>query len=94
MIYCAIIEPGIIPRNPHHVLASLPIGATTTGQFGWKFCTTCNVYRPPRSKHCKICQNCVILFDHHCPFTSNCVGARNYKYFIRFVISITGRFDL
>lgn len=88
-LYCALIEPGIIPRNPHHALASLPIGATTNGPFGWKFCTSCNIYRPPRSKHCKICQNCVMQFDHHCPFTSNCIGIRNHKYFLRFVTTIT-----
>lgn len=93
-VYCATVEPGIIPRNPQHALASLPIGATTNGPFGWKFCTTCNIYRPPRSKHCKICQNCVMQFDHHCPFTSNCIGVRNYKYFLRFVISITGMYFL
>jgi hypothetical protein len=55
----------------------------------WKYCETCNIYRPPRSKHCQSCHNCVEEFDHHCPWTGNCIAKRNYRYFLRFLVSLT-----
>jgi DHHC palmitoyltransferase len=85
----AVADPGIIPRIPAHVQAVVPANVELGGATGYKYCETCNVFRPPRSKHCVSCHNCVENFDHHCPWTGNCIAKRNYKYFLRFVFSIT-----
>jgi len=49
-------------------------------------CKKCNKPKPPRTHHCSICKKCVLKMDHHCPWLNNCVGLRNYRYFICFLL--------
>ena len=52
-------------------------------------CRTCRVAKPARSKHCTICNKCVLIQDHHCIWANNCIGLGNYIYFYSFLIDNT-----
>ena len=82
-----LIEPGIIPRATRDRPMMGPLNEYE------KFCTTCNIIRSSKAKHCSICNNCVEGFDHHCPWVGTCVAQRNIRYFIGF-IGFTGLLGL
>lgn len=54
-----------------------------------KYCKSCQIWRPPRAHHCRVCDGCVETQDHHCVWLNNCVGRRNYRYFYSYIASAT-----
>jgi hypothetical protein len=85
----------------HYAVASISDGDelfSTLGPFAYidpysklprPVCATCQIPKPPRSSHCSICQACIMDFDHHCPFVGNCIGGRNKRFFVSYVV-LTG----
>ncbi|CAF1205299.1 unnamed protein product [Rotaria sp. Silwood1] len=52
----------------------------------WHYCHNCEINVPPRSQHCHLCKICILKRDHHCTFLGRCIGFRNIRYYICFLI--------
>jgi hypothetical protein len=77
-------DPGIIP--PLSVVEPIPESRIIISEDGLEViqdpCKSCRMLRPARSGHCRWCDCCVEMFDHHCGILQVCVGKSNIRYFI------------
>nr|CAD1833828.1 unnamed protein product [Ananas comosus var. bracteatus] len=77
-------DPGTVTaENVSQYLAAYPYDNIIYAE---KECSTCKITKPARSKHCSICDRCVARFDHHCGWMNNCIGEKNTRYFIAFLL--------
>lgn len=84
---CIFVSPGYVtPENEKRYLRRFP--ANRIIFFDGSRCTTCKTLKVPRSRHCSICDRCVLVNDHHCIWLNTCVGLHNFKYFLVFLVSI------
>ncbi|KAI8796714.1 palmitoyltransferase ZDHHC4 [Biomphalaria glabrata] len=84
---CAGTDPGRVTSKNAAMLASLYKADGVLFKSGSE-CSTCRVIKPARSKHCKICNQCIHRFDHHCIWTNSCIGAGNLRYFLIFLVTL------
>ena len=54
-------------------------------EIGMAFCIVCHNDQPLRARHCTTCNECVAVFDHHCPFLGVCIGEKNKILFFWFI---------
>jgi palmitoyltransferase ZDHHC9/14/18 len=100
MALTGLSNPGILPRSDTGLPGADGVVDSSTGNLipryllingvcvRQKVCSTCRIYRPPRSNHCSVCDNCVLRFDHHCGFLGTCVGLGNYRWFLLLSLSL------
>ncbi|GLJ22140.1 hypothetical protein SUGI_0415600 [Cryptomeria japonica] len=70
-----------IPRQTFQQISG--INASSNSRL--RYCRKCCQFKPPRCHHCCVCGRCILKMDHHCVWVVNCVGARNYKFFLLFL---------
>ncbi|KAK9450767.1 uncharacterized protein V1518DRAFT_411652 [Limtongia smithiae] len=83
-----LMDPGYIPKpkTPDEQLQMIDDLFEVDQYDAQHFCIQCYTRRPLRSKHCRVCGKCVARMDHHCPWINNCVGLRNHRSFLLYVI--------
>ncbi|CAD6187396.1 unnamed protein product [Caenorhabditis auriculariae] len=87
LVRITVLDPGIVkPKKDCH---SMYIEEAESGiQHQEKYCFTCFVRKLEQTKHCAVCDHCVLQFDHHCPWLHKCITRRNMREFILFVTSV------
>ena len=79
----SLVDPGTVTRRNEAALrAAYPYDNFL---YHDRPCATCGTSKVARSKHCRVCGRCVARFDHHCIWVNNCIGERNYRWFLAFL---------
>merc|ERR1719502_988575 len=79
-LLCVVLGSGFVcgrrdPIDPYVLCTEEELVGVT----GLLKCGACCSRVNKLSRHCLICDKCVVDFDHHCKWLNNCIGAKNYR---------------
>ncbi len=80
-------NPGIIPVQ--YYLENYEVDKMKV--VNYRVCRNCNIVMDLDKgvEHCSTCNICIIGNDHHCPWTTKCVGKNNILIFKIFLVSLS-----
>lgn len=78
---------GLLPTSQTSENNATSFTVKSNGEI--RFCKKCQARKPDRAHHCSTCRRCVLKMDHHCPWLATCIGLRNHKAFLLFLIYTT-----
>jgi len=55
-----------------------------TSKDSW--CSPCDTWKPALVHHCSTCKRCGLWVDHHCSFSGQCVGFRNMRCYVLWLV--------
>ena len=86
LILTTLSDPGVVTKN--YFLENYRADKTVVKNF--RICRKCNVVMDldKGTSHCVECGICVMNNDHHCPWTSKCVGKKNIWIFNCFLVGL------
>lgn len=84
----------LLPNQQQNTFRSPPLEIFKSHSFknnapAYRWCSTCNVWKPDRCHHCLTCNRCFLRMDHHCPWFACCIGFYNHKFFVQVLIYMT-----
>ena len=86
LVLTTITNPGVVTKK--YFLENYEAEKTIIKNF--RVCRKCNIVMDldKGTEHCVECGICIMNNDHHCPWTSKCVGKKNINIFYVFVWSL------
>ena len=87
LVLTTISDPGVVTKQ--YYLENYQPDKTVIKNF--RICSKCNIVMDldKGTEHCVECGICVMNNDHHCPWTSKCVGKGNIFYFNAMLVMIS-----
>ena len=81
-----ISDPGIPPKD--YYIENYEVDKLSIKNYC--LCRKCKIVMDldKNTEHCILCGVCVMENDHHCPWTSKCVGKKNIHFFYAFLTTL------
>lgn len=86
----ATSNPGVVTEEDFtdSEEESNPLSLSENSPSRKRLCRKCNIRVSKGTFHCSDCDVCIKDFDHHCPWTSKCIGGGNLKRFYTFLVMV------